>query len=113
MLSFTSAVVAGNTVTLNCSYEGNPSPTVSWSHNETMLDPEGDPNLSETVNDGYALLEVTFFDIDDIKEYKCKVKNIVGLGSSEIQGIYQHIFATLYISTLFRIVLHVLHHLHV
>ena len=108
-----SAVVAGSTVTLNCSYEGNPSPTVSWSHNETMLDPESDPNLSETVNDGYALLEVTFVDIDDIKEYKCKVKNIVGLGSSEIQGIYQHMHICYTVHIYSRIVLHVLHHLHV
>ncbi len=68
VLSFTptdTTVVAGGTVTLNCSYEGNPSPTVSWSHNDTMLDPESDPNLSETLNNGYALLEVTFVNIND------------------------------------------------
>ena len=48
VLSFTptsTTVVAGSIVTLNCSYEGNPSPTVSWSHNETMLDTESDTNL--------------------------------------------------------------------
>ena len=74
-------------MTLNCSYEGNPFPTVSWSHNETMLDIESDPNLSEILNDGYALLEVTFVDIENIREFKCAVKNIVGFGSSELQGM--------------------------
>ena len=74
-------------MTLNCSYEGNPSPTVSWSHNETMLDTESDPNLSEILNDGYTLLEVTFADIEKIREFKCAVMNIVGFGSSELQGM--------------------------
>ena len=96
VLSFSptnTTVVAGSTVTLNCSYEGNPSPTVSWSHNDTMLDPESDPNLSETLNDGYTLLEVTFVDIDDTGVYKCEIGNIFGMNSSEVffntlQGIY-------------------------
>ena len=87
VLSFTptnTTVVAGSTVTLNCSYEGNPSPTVSWSHNDTMLDPESDPNLSETLNDGYALLEVTFADINDTGMYKCEIDNTFGMNSSEV-----------------------------
>ena len=77
MLSFTptnTTVVAGCTVTLNCSYEGNPSPTVSWSHNETMLDTEN----------GYALLKVTFVDINDTGVYKCEIDNIFGMDSSEV-----------------------------
>ena len=96
VLSFTptnTTVVAGSTVTLNCSYEGNPSPTVSWSHNETMLDTESDPNLSEILNDGYTLLEMTFVDINDTGVYKCEIDNIFGMDSSEVffntlQGIY-------------------------
>ena len=87
VLSFTptnTTVVAGSTVTLNCSYEGNPSPTVSWSHNETMLDIESDPNLSEILNDGYALLEVTFVDINNTGVYKCEIENIFGMDSSEV-----------------------------
>ena len=87
VLSFTptnTTVVAGSTVTLNCSYEGNPSPTVSWSHNETMLDIESDPNLSEILNDVYALLEVTFVDINNTGVYKCEIDNIFGMDSSEV-----------------------------
>ena len=90
VLSFTptnTTVVTGSTVTLNCSYEGNPSPTVSWSHNETMLDIENDPNLSEILNDGYALLEVTFVDINNTGVYKCEIDSIFGMDSSELQGM--------------------------
>ena len=90
VLSFTptnTTVVAGSTVTLNCSYEGNPSPTVSWSHNETMLDIENDPNLSEIYNDGYALLEMTFVDINNTGVYKCEIDSIFGMDSSELQGM--------------------------
>ncbi len=86
VLSFTptdTTVVAGDIVTLNCSYEGNPSPTVSWSQNETMLDPASDPNLSETLNDGYALLEVTFADINDTGSYGCGLQNIINMSNSE------------------------------
>ena len=80
-------------MTLNCSYEGNPFTTVSWSHNETMLDIESDPNLSEILNNGYALLEVTFVDINNTGVYKCEIENIFGMDSSEVffntlQGIY-------------------------
>ena len=74
-------------MTLNCSYEGNPSPTVSWSHNETILDIENDPNLSEILNDRYALLEVTFVDINNTGVYKCEIHSIFGVGSSELQGM--------------------------
>ena len=96
VLSFTptnTTVVAGSTVTLNCSYEGNPSPTVSWSHNETMLDIESDPNLSEILNNVYTLLEVTFVDINNTGVYKCEIDSIFGMDSSEVifntlQGIY-------------------------
>ncbi len=104
VLSFTptdTTVVAGDIVTLNCSYEGNPSPTVSWSQNETMLDPGSDPNLSETLNDGYALLEVTFADIDDTGSYGCGLQNIINMSNSEfffhtVQGTYYWLVAILY-----------------
>ena len=99
VLSFTptnTTVVAGSNVTLNCSYEGNPSPTVSWSHNETMLD-ISDPNLSEILNDGYALLAVTFADINDTGSYGCGLQNIIDISNSEfffhtVQGTYNRLY---------------------
>ena len=54
---------------------------------------ENDPNLSEILNDGYTLLEVTFVDINNTGVYKCEIDNIFGMDSSEVffntlQGIY-------------------------
>ena len=80
-------------MTLNCTFEGNPSPTVSWSHNGTVLNIESDPHISDTLNIGYALLEVTFVDINDTGEYKCEIENTIDTDSSElyfptVQGKY-------------------------
>ncbi len=79
MLSFTpdsSTVVVGNTLTLNCTFEGDPLPhSVLWSHNMTILNVSTDPNLSETLLESYALLDVTFADINDTGVYMCLVNN--------------------------------------
>ena len=58
-----------------------------------MLDTESDPNLSETLNDGYALLEVTFADINDTGSYGCGLQNIINMSNNEfffhtVQGTY-------------------------
>ena len=85
-------VVATNQLTLNCSFEGNPPPSVSWVHNGSMVD-TSDPNLSETLTEGYSLLDVTFIDINDTGEYVCVVNNSIGMNQSEsvfftVQGNY-------------------------
>ncbi len=49
-------MVVGNTLTLNCTFEGDPLPSVLWSQNMTMLNVSTDLNLSET------LFDVTFND---------------------------------------------------
>ena len=74
-----------------------------------MLDIENDPNLSEIYNDGYALLEVTFVDINNTGVYKCEIDSIFGTDSSELQGMNTYIVAIFYISTLFSVVFHMLH----
>ena len=95
MLSFTpdnSTVVAGNTLTLNCKFEGDPLPSVLWSHNKTILNVSADPNLSETLLESYALLDVTFTDINDSGVYMCMVNNSFSFDQSNpsdfiVQGI--------------------------
>ena len=83
VLSFTpssnTTVMEGDTLTLNCTYEGNPSPSVSWTHNGTTLDTSNDLNLTEPLTSyGYALLEVTLADINDTGSYACHANNNIG-----------------------------------
>ena len=86
MLSFTpdnSTVVVGNTLTLNCTFEGDPLPSALWSHNKTILNVLSDPNLSETLLKSYALLDVTFADINDTGVYMCLVNNSFSFDKSD------------------------------
>ena len=80
IVSFTpsnSTVTVGSVLTLNCTFDGNPSPSIiSWSQNATQLDVENDPHLSETITDGYALLNVTYY--NSVSVYGCTVNNTVG-----------------------------------
>ena len=86
VLSFTpdnSTVTVNSTLTLNCTYEGNPSPNVLWYHNGSeLVDIENDPNLSETINGSSSLLEVTFTNINISGEYTCEVNNSIGMDQS-------------------------------
>ena len=105
--SGSTTIMVGDTLTLNCTYDGNPSPTpATWSHNDTILDPSSDPNLSETlmISKGYSLLEVTFADINDTGSYTCEVNNSYGNDSNTVifnteKGIhyYASIVTMLYI----------------
>ena len=83
IVSFTpsnSTVTVGSVLSLNCTFDGNPSPSIiSWSHNGSQLDVQNDPNLSETITDGYALLQVTFSSINVSGGYACGVNNIIGV----------------------------------
>ena len=87
MLSFTpdnSTVVVGSTLTLNCTFEGDPLPSVLWSHNKTILNVLSDPNLSKTLlMESYALLDVTFTDINDTGVYMCLVNNNFSFDQSD------------------------------
>ncbi len=79
-------------LTLNCTFDGNPSPSVLWSHNGSMLDVQNDPNIVETITDTYALLEVTFADITVSGEYACGVNNTIGIDQTDftfftVQGL--------------------------
>ena len=91
IVSFTpsnSTVTVGTVLTLNCTFDGNPSPSIiSWSQNATQLDVENDPNLSETITDGYALLQVTFSSINVSGSYACGVNNTLGVDQTEFTFI--------------------------
>ena len=89
VLSFTPdnklySITVNSTLTLNCTYEGNPSPNVLWYHNGSeLVDIKNDPNLSETINGSYSLLEVTFTNINISGEYICEVNNSIGMDNME------------------------------
>ena len=58
-----------------------------------MVDVSTDPNLSETLTEGYSLLYVTFANINDTGEYGCVVNNSIGMDQSgsvffTVQGNY-------------------------
>ena len=87
-----STVTVGSILTLNCTFDGNPSPSILWSHNGSMLDVPSNPNVVETITDTYALLEVTFVDITVSGEYACGVNNTIGLDQTDstfftVQGL--------------------------
>ena len=95
IVSFTpsnSTVTVGSVLTLNCTFDGNPSPSIIlWSHNASQngsqLDVQNDPNLSETITDSYALLQVTFSSINVSGDYACGVNNTIGVDQTEFTFI--------------------------
>ncbi len=79
-----SIIVSGDQQTLNCTFEGNPSPSVRWIHNQTVVQ-----DSESSVANTFALLDVTFTGISTAGEYTCEVNNSVGADQSSIFIIVQ------------------------
>ncbi len=77
-----SIVTVGSILTLNCTFDGNPSPSVLWSHNGSILDVQNDPNLTETITDTYGLLNIVYN--GGIVVYGCIVNNTISSDETTI-----------------------------
>ena len=73
----------GNMVTINCTFEGNPTPeNITWERNGTVLDTDNFAHISVNTQTIYTELILTVQEIEDSGSYVCVTENIIGIERS-------------------------------
>ena len=63
--------------TIQCGFEGVPSPTVVWSHDGSILI-NGSNNVTIATGDNSTTLTITILTANDSGSYACVVSNLLG-----------------------------------
>ena len=75
----------GNTVIINCTFEGNPVPeNITWKRNGTVLNPDNFTHISIDTETAYTELTLTPQGLQDSGSYICVTESIIGMDSSAV-----------------------------
>ena len=62
---------------IRCTFEGLPTPTVTWSHNDSILT-DGSDDITIATDDSSSILTIITLTADDSGVYACIVSNLLG-----------------------------------
>ena len=78
----------GKKVRLNCQFQGEPEPTITWYRNESVLLPTAD-RLEITMQPGNSVLEISQIVLEDTGIYTCRAVNEAGTAITSANLIVQ------------------------
>ena len=61
---------------IRCTFDGLPTPNVTWSHNDSILT-DGSDNITIATDDSSSTLTITTVTEDDSGVYACMVSNLL------------------------------------
>lgn len=71
-------LIEGETVRLECMFEGYPTPQVIWSRHGYPLEDGNRYSILTTESSGHTMLTIRFTFPEDVGEYTCTVRNDAG-----------------------------------
>ena len=74
----------GGGLVLSCDFDGVPTPTVEWLHNNVLLS-DSVPDVTITTDADSSLLELTNLQRDSDGQYVCRGTNVVGDDSTMVE----------------------------
>ena len=66
---------------IECTFDGLPTPTVTWSHDGSMLTNSSD-DITIATDDSSSTLTIITLTAEDSGDYACMVSNLLGVGTS-------------------------------
>ena len=76
----------GETIALECTIEGNPTPTITWWFNGAMLD-TAPSRFNTSVSGNITTLTIMPLVGDDTGNYQCRGMNVIGNSTSDMVSI--------------------------
>ena len=73
-------VIEGNDLLLTCNATGNPTPSISWTKDGSLINASGDPRISITEQN--TMLRITNVSRADDGQYRCVASNSLGNATS-------------------------------